>query len=903
MKRLVLVYLLCLQAIGMMADVVKGRVVDADSGEALEGAIVGIEQNIHSAGYSVIIHRSMSTDSVGCFRYPVDEMSQLTLTINYIGYKESKKNFNCAGGKDTLDLGDLKLKMSDEMLKEVLVTAKARRFHMKGDTVIFNPEAFNMEDGARVAELMKKLPGVSIQDGRIYFMGKEVHLKMNGHDVKDDFLIAQLPAEAVQNVKAYEKKSELAELSGMNDGQEKQVLDITIKPGFLDKWYGQTTTSAYASKNYRASANMHYLSEMNPFGLYARVSDNGSHTGSVWDNGEWDYDNAIPQRNQYGKLSYSHNWKIKRAESSYDEDNWHIDTSPGHLDTYQNSWQNTETFLSGQPSSFSNSHSYNYNHSWNIPLAFSTSLHFGPRTAFLLDVSGGYEKGECRSSDEQKTYRGDTYTEDPQSLVNSTTTERITLNDKKSLTSLMYLSRVWENADFYAMLNMDYAHNNDNSDNHSEYDYRELGRMETLEQSEKNKRNNFEAIFDSKYSFQIIPKKVKAGVAYWFYGLHNTSESDMLANGEYDIANSYNRKKSTIFNEPRVEVEADLGKVWMLGRIKLANSDERLDYQRGNLDTLIHHNTWFTRPHFEIKWKTTKTTELKGGVDWEHQTADMLESSAYIDDTNPLYITMGNPNLKGTSTLRSDLAYSMMFTKGQQMLNWSLSYNRTFDPVGGVSAYNSQTGGYTSTKTNVDDSERWATDLNYDRALGQYFRLRSSVGYGNSKTYGVKTMTSLDDPMEQFSQKSSYLNGNIRITFQDNGWEATAMSFFNHNKVSYSDTSLNGQDLWNYRIGMNGNYKLTHWTFEIDTYLVGYSGYLSDMMNRNRLALNASITWKMLKNKGQLILSAKDILNEMDDVNYSNSPTTRNESRSETFHRYLSLTFKYNFDAKAKKGK
>ena len=915
MRRLFLLAFLCLQVVMMTADVVKGRVVDSDSREPLEGAQVQVIAWEGNRGY----FHDLTTDSCGILTFSTGNyMCRVNLTVKYFGYEELKlKEFVAMGGRDTLDLGDLKMKMSEAMLREIAVKGKAKQFYMKGDTVVFNPEAFHLEDGARVSELMKKLPGVRIQDGKITFNGKEVHLKMNGHDMADDFLTAQLPAEAVQNIKAYERKSEQAELTGMNDGQEQQILDIVIKPGFLDKWYGQTKTSAYASRNYRASANMHYLSEHDPLGIYGRVSDSGSRTGGVWNDREWDYDNATPQRQQYGRLSYQHNWKVKDAETSYNEDHWSINTSPSHLDTHQHSWSNSETFLSGDNlpmegaggSSFSNSHDYSYNHSWEVPLGFSTTIHFSPKTLLLLNASGSYSKGRDNSTSEQETYHGQTYAEDPQSLVNSSRNERTSLTERGYMNTNMYLVHAWKKADFYAQLDMNYNHNQGDTDNHTEYDYRELGTQETLDQSTQSRNGHFNVTFDTKYSFQIIPEKLKAGVAFWFYGLHGTSDSEMLADGVYDLANSYERRTSTAFSEPRYEMEADLGRLWLLGRIKVGNSNETLDYHRGQLDTLIHHNTWFPRPHFEFKWKTTKTTELKGTADWEHQTADLLESSAYVDNTNPLYVTMGNPHLRGTSDLRTDLSYNLMFVRGMQMLSWRLSYYRTYDPVATARLYNAQTGAYASTTTNVDDRREYRGSVSYDRTLGTYFRLRSDVGYSWTQEHGVKTQTQtqsqtmdwFEGPLEQYIQNTATTHGNLRISFENNGWEVAASGSCDYDGITYSDPTLSGHNLWEYRAGMDGKYKLPHWTFELEGSLVGNAGYLSDMMNRRRFALNASATWKMLKGKGQLTLSAKDILNQMDRVSNHITPTMRSESRTETFHRYLALTFTYNLDARAKK--
>lgn len=905
MKRLFLLAFLCLQATLMSADVVKGRVIDAESGDPLEDAIV--DMWMYPIGENWIEREKLSTDSLGHFCHEVDYMAKMSIIINYFGYNDLKKSFNVKGGKDTLDLGDLKLKMSAELLKELEVKGHAKRFFMKGDTVVFNPDAFHLEDGDRLATMLKKLPGVSVKDGKLTFMGKDVHLMVNGKDMADEMLTAQLPVEAVQNIEAYERKSELAELSGMNDGQEQQVLNIVVKPGFMDRWYGQTKLSAYASPNYRASANLHYLTEKDPLNFFARASDNASQTAGVYGDNDYERGNS-PMRQQYGRFSYQHNWKPRKVDSSYNQDHWSVSTSPQHLDSHQHLWVNEETFLSGQPSTFSNSHFYNYNHSLNAPLSFGTQLHLGPRTTLSVDVNGGYSKGENRTSDEQQTYRGDKHSDDPQQLVNSRKSEGLNRTENGNVRTNMNLRHVWEKSDIYFRLSMDYNREKGNSSNHSEYDYRELGTSEVIDQQTQSRSNRLQTIFDTKYNIQIIPKKLKAGVGYWVDYWHKAEESDNQRGGIFDFANSFDRTKSYLVNEPRAEVEADLGKVWMHAAVKLQNVFEDFDYQRGKLDTVMHRNTWFPRPGFDFKWKTTKTTELKGNVSWDYTVADMLESSAYVDDTNPLYITMGNPGLRPESDLYSNLAYNMMFMKGQQMLTMNVGYNRTFDPSTRVSAYNVQTGAYISTTTNVADNDRWNANLEYDRALGELFRLNNSMRYSHVRSHGMETTTyDGSAPLlsqlggEIYCQTNNELDERLDVSFENKAWEARAFGSVTYSDLSYSTPSLSGQNLWNYSAGLTGDYKLAHWTFHLAGTLFGSRGYLSDMMNRNRFSLNADVTWKFLKNKAQLTLSARDILNQMDDNSAFVSPTQIVENLRETFHRYLALTFTYNFDARAKK--
>lgn len=898
MKKYFLLALLCLQALTMSADVVKGRVVDADSGEPLPDAKVQILMQEVGTYYAYMF--DMAADSIGQFQWTVGGMSKVNVTINYFGYETLKKSFNCAGGdKDTLDIGDLRMKMSSELLAEVVVKAKVKRFVMKGDTVVFNPEAFNLDDGARVADLVQKLPGVSVKEGKLYFMDKEVHLKINGHDAADDFLTGQLPAEAVQNIKAYEKKSELAELSGMNDGQEQQVLDIVIKPGFMDKWYGQTKLSAYSSKNYRASANLHYLSDHDPVNLYLRASDCGTKTSGVWGDYESDWGDT-PQRQQYGKFSYRHNWKPEWVKTSY-EDNWNIATSPGHNDTYQNMWQNTETFLDGKSSSFSNSHDYMYNHYLDLPLETGTELHLGPKTSFSFDVKGGAKRHSSSMSNEQETYQSETYSEKPQELVNSSKGEKLDRTEGGYVGTRMRLSHVLKNGDFYVSLTTDFQKDRGSSASHTDYNYQSVGKTETLEQSANTNSNLFQTIFDTKINYQLIPKKLKIGVGYWIDYWRKDDDSEGYRNGTYDFANSFDRMKYYLVNEPRVEMEADLGKVWMKGGVKIQNVGEHFDYQRGKLDTVVHRNTWFPRPGFEFKWQSSKTTQVRGNVSWDYHVADLLGGLDYTDDTNPLNIIKGNPNLKASSELRSGITYSMMFTQGQQMLSFNANYRRVFTPATQVRAYNPGTGVYTVTTANVDDQQRFSAGVNYDRALGELFRLRHSSDVSFVTSHGIKTMSSLSDPWQQFRENSTAVTEYLGISFLDGGWEASVNGWLTYNGISYSDRTMMGQNLWDYRIYLNGKYKMKHWTFGLNGRLLGNAGYISDMMNRNRFGLDASITWKMLKTKGQLTLEAKDILNQMEQVNSNITPTMRTEFRTETFHRYISLTFTYNFDAKVKK--
>lgn len=245
------------------AEDLKGRVLDANTKEPIEKASVKIE--IKSGNSTQIM--DITSDAEGKFSCSSSFEGRMTIKASMIGYETATKHSYSSGysGTDTLDLGDFLLKPTELMLDDVVVTAKARRFTMSGDTIVFHPEAFKLKEGARLDELIKRLPGVVEKDGKLYWNNKPLRMLMNGRDIfGGGSIVGEIPAEAVKNIKTYNKASELAQQSGNDDGKDDNVLDINIKPGFMDKWYGDMTARLQTPKNYQASVQTNLLSDRNP---------------------------------------------------------------------------------------------------------------------------------------------------------------------------------------------------------------------------------------------------------------------------------------------------------------------------------------------------------------------------------------------------------------------------------------------------------------------------------------------------------------------------------------------------------------------------------------------------------------------------------------------------------------
>lgn len=143
------------------ADIIRGRVVDSETKEALPEASVKMTQKFGDNG---TITTTTKADSLGVFQVYAD--GKCSIEVSMLGYYSKTKTVLVFSDsrKDTLDIGNIELKMSPQMLKMVEVTGRARRFTVRGDTIVFHPEAFHLQEGARLDELIRQLPGVEVDN-------------------------------------------------------------------------------------------------------------------------------------------------------------------------------------------------------------------------------------------------------------------------------------------------------------------------------------------------------------------------------------------------------------------------------------------------------------------------------------------------------------------------------------------------------------------------------------------------------------------------------------------------------------------------------------------------------------------------------------------------------------------
>ena len=229
MKRLLLMIVVSVATMTAFAQrTVTGKVVEQDTKDAVIQATASL-----LSGEKVVANAV--TNMEGSFSIKAPSNGDYTLRVTYVGFKTYSKSIKIADDKN-MPVGTITLAPDAIMLKGATVTAHGAKVTMKADTFVYNANAYRVPEGSVVEELVRRLPGAEVSDdGTVKINGKEVKkILVDGKEfMTGDTKTAMknLPTSIIDRIKAYDQQSDLARISGIEDGEEQTVLDFGVKPG------------------------------------------------------------------------------------------------------------------------------------------------------------------------------------------------------------------------------------------------------------------------------------------------------------------------------------------------------------------------------------------------------------------------------------------------------------------------------------------------------------------------------------------------------------------------------------------------------------------------------------------------------------------------------------------------
>ncbi len=217
----------------------EGSVVDSKTNEPLIGAAVKVTSADGGTGTFGIC------DSDGNFSFEVDRMGKYSLEVTYVGYKTLNKDVTLFPGRGA-KIGTLKLQEDPKQLAEVETVGRNQRLKQVGDTIVYNADAYKVADGASAEDLVAKMPGIEVTDTGVKAQGETVEkVLVDGKSFFENdpkLALKTLPAEVVQSVSVFDKKSDQAEFTGFDDGNTVKAMDLATKAyrrnGIFGRVYG-----------------------------------------------------------------------------------------------------------------------------------------------------------------------------------------------------------------------------------------------------------------------------------------------------------------------------------------------------------------------------------------------------------------------------------------------------------------------------------------------------------------------------------------------------------------------------------------------------------------------------------------------------------------------------------------
>ena len=168
-------------------------------------------------------------------------------------------------------------------LAAAVVVAEQPLVRTVGDTVVFSPDALNIEEDAMLEDVLKAIPGMEVDGGTVTLYGRKVEKLLLGGRLYfgGDILtgLRNLQGDAIESIRAYERPSEFTRLSGVDDGESEPVLDVKVKRKFMDAWKGRVQGGGTWPLRYLSSANAGMITDTSHVGVVASFRNTPSHSG------------------------------------------------------------------------------------------------------------------------------------------------------------------------------------------------------------------------------------------------------------------------------------------------------------------------------------------------------------------------------------------------------------------------------------------------------------------------------------------------------------------------------------------------------------------------------------------------------------------------------------------------
>lgn len=801
------------------------------------------------------------------------------------------------------DLGRVYLKDNTIRLKVVTIEGKARFQIVKGDTTIYNPKALAMTPDATLKDMIKQIPGMEIRANELIWQGKSIdRILVNGLDFfgKDKSIaLDNLTYDAIDKVKVYEKESEFTEKTGIADGDKKTVMDVSLKDKHKARFIGNVHAAGGTKEQYRLGGFITRFTDRLRTSVLAETASqmptmidmgNGRTLGSgvqtgknhnqqyageiVWNNGRPSNSKGSVNLNTFVKYAVydKYNESVRSEELFVPLDNAVFSLSQlkesnvwRELNSKMNlKWQMTEKTYGNFNIIFNNIWLDTESHR---RIASFSNTPYGESDAVLDNVWNNSPDMESITIHRNRQ-RGESSQNSNNIQIDATIIQNL-LQNKRSLTWYGGFQRTEKDNSYYNLSDILYY------DRHKTEVNRQF-----IPQNELRTWYNASVRYTETFS-----KDLSLIAGYSFLHIYDNNNRPLYqldslggewANTEIpvwsmpdgDLLQSALNIRNSVYSKRfqynhAVELKLSFrNKVWTaVAGIVLRPEQTRLEYQREKIDTSIVRNLFYPSPTVYIK-RVFGNFNFDVNYSAVEKYPDLINMLDYVDDSDPLNVSRGNPDLKPSWTHNSSVNLRYYNPENEFSINNNLRFSAASQGISSMLTYNSATGVRTITPKNVDGNYSLNNSTNANIRLDKkgYLFLSPAISVGHQRYHNFVQL----DMNQSAESATSVLRGGIssRLTYRKANTLLTLYGGWNGENINNNVDADFKEFHYNFSLGSEQMFELPlsiRVYSEID--LLWNRGYAHSPMNVMEYVWDVTLSRSFLKNNRlTLSLSGYDIL-------------------------------------------
>ncbi len=881
---------------------VSGRVVESDSKEPAAQAtiqLLSLPDSAYAAG--------IASSNKGWFTLPKVKSGKYVLKISYIGFRTKQVPLQLSNNVPDKKMGTISLEPDAVMLSEAVITAEAPPVTIKADTTEYSAAAYPVPEGSMLEDLVKKIPGAEVSsDGKITINGKEIKkIMVDGKEFFSDdpkVSMKNLPANMIEKVKAYDKKSDMARITGIDDGDDESVLDLTVKKGMKKGWIGNLIAGYGSQDRYEGGAMISRFKDDSSLSIIASTNNTNNQGFSEFG----DAGQGLGGGNAGSGITTAQSLGINFAK---DTEKLQIggNVQYGHSDNDARRKTSSETFL-GETSSFSNSQNNSNRNRHDFRIDFRLEWRPDTLTTIIFRPNGSYSHTESSSDSWSRTENN---THSPINEGNATSSSKShNMSFNGSLMAFRRLNNKGRNLHIGARFG--YSDNESDSYSDSKTDFFEADSISDISRYTDRNSDSRNWSISASYTEPVF-KNHFVQLRYEFAHRKQLSQSlvyDSLNNYPYPeyIDRGYDNDLSTRVENfydthtadvsirgihPKLMYSVGVG---LTPQSSLSETTIGPNYKKN----LPQQDVLNWAPSVMFRYMFNKQHVLMFRYRGRSSTPDIEDLQEVIDiTTDPMNLRYGNPNLKPSFNNSFTLYYNRFIPESMRSYSANIYYTNTLNSVTNRMTYDVHTGARVYRRENVNGNWQARGFFSFNTPLkNKKFTIssNSNASYRDAVSYTSVSNTKNAD-QELSTTHNLGLGERLTGSYRSELFDLSLSGSINYNLVRNNKQVNSNRETFDYYFGGNTNINLP-WQVSISTDVNcrikdGYSGGL----NNNEVMWNAQISKNFLKdNSATIRFKIYDILKQQSNLSRSTSETMMSDTEYNTLGSYFMVHFVYRFN-------